>query len=99
MKVGYRLSSAATADLSDIWDYVADAGSADIADKVIGDIRSALERIGESPGIGHFREDVVGPNYKVYVVFRYSIIYKYGIKPVGIARILHSARDMRSILS
>jgi antitoxin ParD1/3/4/toxin ParE1/3/4 len=98
MTVGYQLSNIAATDLMEIWLYLADTASIEVADHVIADIREALTRVAEVPGIGHFREDLLPDQHKVYLVHKYSIVYLHEFRPILIERILHSSRDMRRML-
>jgi len=54
----YRLSRAAKQDLADLSDFVEREGGTRAADRVVFAIEAALERISDSPRIGHRRDDV-----------------------------------------
>jgi plasmid stabilization system protein ParE len=55
--VNYALSVDADFDLDDIWEYIA-ADSIDAADRWIGKLFDAIEALGQTPGMGHRREDL-----------------------------------------
>jgi plasmid stabilization system protein ParE len=98
MKRSFRLTREARADLVIAWKYLAANASAEIADRVIADIYTGMEKVGKSPGIGHSRPDLTDLPLRFYLVHRYLIIYVPKGKPLSISRVLHSARDIPSIL-
>jgi toxin ParE1/3/4 len=53
----YILSEDADRDLDDIWDYIAE-DNVDAADQWIGRLFDAFDAIGNTPGMGHKREDL-----------------------------------------
>jgi plasmid stabilization system protein ParE len=81
-----------------IWNYLVDQASIDVADRVIGDIYDGFEKIGKSPGVGHLREDLTGLPVRFLRVHRYMVVYAVDERPIGIVRILHGARDIAVIL-
>jgi plasmid stabilization system protein ParE len=54
---GYILSVDADLDLEDIWNYIA-VDNIDAADRWIEKLFDAFESLGQTPGIGHQREDL-----------------------------------------
>ena len=54
---GYVLSADADFDLDEIWEYIA-ADNLDAADRWIGKLFDAFEALGQTPGLGHRREDL-----------------------------------------
>jgi plasmid stabilization system protein ParE len=99
MKRPYRLSREAKTDLLQIWNYLAESASFDVADKVVADLKKGMDQLGKSPGIGHYRTDITELPIKFYRVHRYLILYTPDLKPIGIVRILHGARDISFIMS
>ena len=59
-------------DLLDIWEYIAD-DSVDNADPVIGKLYDAFARLAQSPGIGHYREDLADTQHRFWNVYSYVI--------------------------
>ena len=95
----YRISRDANTDLIGIWNYLAESSSFDIADKVIADLRAGMDRLGESPGMGHQRPDLTELPVHFYGVHSYLIVYDRTRKPISIVRVLHSSRDIPRILN
>ena len=54
----YQLTPQARSDLLEITDYILANSNADRAHSVVGVIREAIEKVAETPGIGHKREDL-----------------------------------------
>jgi plasmid stabilization system protein ParE len=80
------------------WEYLSKNASVDIADQVIDDLYAGMDKLSETPGIGHWRKDLTDLPLRFYLVHRYLIIYEPKKKPLWIVRVLHSARDIPSIL-
>lgn len=99
MSVRSVLSPEAAADLREIADYIADE-SPDAARRFIAKLREAIQKIAETPGIGHLREDLTDQPVRFWPVGRYLIVYRQtGDKPPEIARVLHGARDVSALLT
>jgi plasmid stabilization system protein ParE len=94
----YELSAAARLDLLDVWNYLADAASLDVADKVAENIEEAIGQIAKSPEFGHRRPDLTSRNILFYRVHSYLVIYRPDTKPLHVIRILHAARDVKRLL-
>ena len=63
----YAFHPEAFADLEEIWDYIA-KDNIDAADRVLGDIHSALATLAGSPQIGHRRPDLTTRPLRFHVV-------------------------------
>lgn len=94
----YILSEQARQDITEIWDYLADYASIDVADRVKQEFHRAFRRLAENPGLGHLREDLSSRPFRFYRVYSYLIIYQPDSNPLGVGRILHGSRDIRSLL-
>lgn len=92
------LSPEAAADLEEIADFIA-SENVDAALRVLTEIRQAMERLTDAPEIGHSREDLTSEPFRFWPVRRYLVIYRASPEAVEVSRILHSARDVESILS
>lgn len=91
------LSRAAREDLQGIAELIAE-DRPNAAKKVIRKLREAIARLGEMPGLGHVREDLTDQPVKFWPVYSYLIIYREKSTAVHIVRVLHGARDVRSLL-
>ncbi|MCP3959871.1 MAG: type II toxin-antitoxin system RelE/ParE family toxin [bacterium] len=94
----YILSPEAREDLIEIAEYIAQ-DSPKAARQVMKQLRSAMMRLAEMPGIGHLREDLTDEPLRFWPVFSYLIIYRPDRKPLEVVRVLHGARDVSSILA
>ena len=94
----YVLSPEAQRDLRDIRRYLLDAAGRPVALHVIRGIAAALDLLTARPGIGHFRPDLTDEPVKFWQVFSYLIIYDHIARPIGVARVLHTSRDIAAIL-
>jgi toxin ParE1/3/4 len=87
----------ATADLGDIWSYIAQDNPA-AADELLEQIDAAFCLIAATPDIG-FRLDVIRPGIRCKPVKRnYLIFYDHRDETVHILRVLHSARNYEDML-
>jgi len=94
----YIIAPAAKLDLVEIRDYLARRGGRSIAARVLRELRQAMVRIADRPGLGHAREDLAHESLRFYRVYKYLIVYRNKTTPIGIVRILHGARDVSQIL-
>jgi plasmid stabilization system protein ParE len=93
----YLLSVEAQSDLDEIRAYMTQQGGARLARYVLGEIRKALNFIADTPGAGHFRPDLTDQPVKFWSVFSYLIVYDPMRRPLGIARVLHAAQDLKTL--
>ena len=93
----YILSEDADLDLDCIWDYIA-RDSVDAADRWIGKLFAAFDSIGDTPGIGHKREDLTPLPVLFWPVGAYLIIYRATSLPVEIVAVTQGGRDIPAFL-
>jgi plasmid stabilization system protein ParE len=67
--------------------------------RVLTELRDAFRKLGEMPGIGHYREDLLDKRYKFWSVHAYVIVYRWEVTPIQIIAVLHGARDLDALLS
>jgi plasmid stabilization system protein ParE len=94
----YLLTRRARLDLQQIWNYIAE-DDLDAADRVIRELRVAMEGLAEMPGKGHRRSDVRNPRYRFWTAYSYVIGYFADADPVQIIRVVHGRRDFRRLFS
>jgi plasmid stabilization system protein ParE len=87
----YTFHPDAFADLSDIWDFIAQ-DSVDAADRVLGEIESAINMLVTTPYAGHLRPDLNSRNLRFWLVRSYLIAYAVE-KPLLIVGVLHGRRS------
>jgi len=95
----YQLTTTAQGDLEDIATHLAIQASVDQALRVLGELRNAFRKIGDMPGIGHYREDLLDRHYRFWSVYSYVVVYRWEVTPVQIIAIVHGARDLDAFLS
>lgn len=88
----YRLTPAAQRDLSAIWDFTAERWDADQAERYIGEIRSAIERVASDPRRGRSRDEV-RRGYRSYAVVSHVAFFRIGAEAIDVVRILHQRMD------
>jgi toxin ParE1/3/4 len=96
--VTFRLTDEAKQDFRDIQTYLTSQGSTKLARYVRGRIREALHFLADTPGAGHLRKDLTDRPVKFWPVFSYLIVYDPASRPISIARVLHSAQDLQTLL-
>jgi len=92
----YVLAAAAEADIRDIIAYIR-LRNPGAAKRVKAQLREAMRKLADFPGLGHVRDDVAGESLRFWSVYDYLIIYHHGSKPLGIARVVHGARDIERL--
>ena len=93
----FILTRSAKQDVNDIWDYIAD-DNIEAADRVLEALDRAMIRLAKNPGVGHWREELTDNRHRFFLVDSYLIVDRYETKPLQIVRVLHAARDVRSLL-
>ena len=93
----YILSPEAALDLAQIWCYIKDNASRDMADHVKSVIREKFVFLAGNPGSGHWRKDLTEESVKFFTVYSYLIVYRPDTKPLQIVAILHGHRDVERL--
>jgi toxin ParE1/3/4 len=96
----YRFTPQALDDLFDIWSYIAQDDVA-AADRVEEAVYGACELLARSPLAGTVRKDLTSLPVRFWLATafpNYFIVYDPEAKPLEVVRILHRARNIRSIL-
>jgi plasmid stabilization system protein ParE len=93
-----RISRRGQRDLDDIWrHYALTSGSEDVANRVDGDLHSAIKKLGLTPRVGHRRADVADETLLFKSVYSILIAYRIEKSEVVVVRVIHGARDLRKI--
>ncbi len=93
----YVLTPLAEDDLLEIGRYIAN-DSLEGASRVLNELHQAMTLLARQPLIGHRRPDLAAEPYRFWPVFSYLIVYRPDTTPVQIVRVVHGARDVRSLL-
>lgn len=83
-------------DFRDIWDYVADHGSAQAADNLLRTFDQKLTLLSDFPHIGQ-RRDELRPRLRSFPVGAYLLFYRPLRNGIEVVRVVHGARDLRRV--
>ena len=90
----YVLSSAARADLEQIWDYTRERWDDNQAEEYVREIQRAIERIVDNPMIGRACDEV-RPGYRKHAVGSHTLYYRIASADViDVVRILHQRMNV-----
>ena len=92
----YCISRKADTDIERICDYLG-ADNPDAADRLDQEIHRAIQLIAKFPGMGHSRPDVKDKRYLFKAVGNCVIAYRLEKKELVVVRVVHGARDFRSL--
>ena len=95
----YRLTSRALRDLTAIVTYLTEEATSAIALRTEDKLFALFASLAKNPGIGHRRSDITPRNVRFHPMRPYMVIYEPDISPILIHAVLHSARDLTTILS
>jgi toxin ParE1/3/4 len=95
----YILAPEAALDLVEIWRYLKNKASVEIAERVERTIREKIVFLAGTPGAGHWRRDLTDEPVRFFAVYSYLIVYRPETKPLQVAAILHGNREVENILS
>lgn len=93
----YILGPDADLDLDSIWEYIA-RDNIDAADHWIDKLFDAFEALGQTPGMGHKREDLTRYPVLFWPVGAYLIIYRSERRPIEILAVTQGSRDIPAFL-
>lgn len=91
------LSAPAASDLREIHAYIA-ADDPAAARRILDDLRDAMHRLADLPGLGHVRDDLADETLRVWTVHPYLVIYRPETRPLQIVRVLSGYRDIATLL-
>ena len=90
-----RITREARREVDRIWAVIArDSGSIETAERVVGEIISAINRLANMPGMGPRRDELV-VGIRSYPVYRYVIFYREVPGGIQVVHVLHGARNLR----
>ena len=89
-------TSRAEADLTEIWQYVAE-DSVGSADRLLGQIDRTCRRVSEAPLSGRSRDEL-GASLRSVSVGKYVVFYRATSGGIAVIRVLHGARDLPELL-
>lgn len=89
-------SPLAEADLEEIWLYIAQ-DAPEQADRVVREIANKSSLLGDQPGVGTTRDELL-PGLLSFPVGAYLIFYRKRERGIEVVRVLHGARDIPRIL-
>lgn len=92
-----ELSPAARADLAEIDDYSADQFGQDVADAYLRGFNEVFALLREHPRAGSAKPEL-GQGTRCFVHRRHRIFYRVAGDVVTVIRIIHHARDARTLL-
>jgi toxin ParE1/3/4 len=92
------LAPEAALDLVQIWRYLKEQSSIEIADRVESVIRDKIVFLAANPGAGHWRRNLTSEKVKFFPVYSYLIVYRPETTPLQIVSILHGRRDVEQLL-
>ena len=94
----FLLTPTAKEDLQEIADFIRQ-DSPDAAKRVVRKLRESMVQLAGTPWMGHLREDLTDEPIRFWPVYSYLIIYRPETRPLQVLRVLHGARDVRTILA
>lgn len=73
----------------------------DAADRFYEAVQQAAHRIGGNPALGAHRLSLAGHRYRFWSIprYRYLLVYTDASDPPRIVRIVHTSRDLPSVLA
>lgn len=89
-------SNQARLDLLSIWLYIAE-DNPNAADKLLDNIGSTCELLGENPKLGQARPDIA-PTMRHLPIKNYLILYQEQPLGIEIIRVIHGSRDLNEII-
>jgi toxin ParE1/3/4 len=93
----FFLSPEAALDLEEIWTFIGiERQNPDVAARQVEMIYEKICILAENPLLGELRPDL-GIELRSFTAGNYAIIYRPSASEIEIARVVHGARDIRSL--
>jgi toxin ParE1/3/4 len=93
---GYVFHPKALTDLDEIWEYIG-KDNPDAADRVLVEIRQAIQGLVPFPHQGHRRPDLSSRPLRVQTLRDFLIVYAPDEKPLLVIAVLHGRRNPKII--
>ncbi|KGE10506.1 type II toxin-antitoxin system RelE/ParE family toxin [Burkholderia gladioli] len=87
-----RLTPLAEADLEDIWTYTFEQWSLEQAERYVGDLVEAFERLARGDWVG--RSSRASDDYRRYLVGSHVVFYRETTTTLDVIRVLHQRMDV-----
>ncbi|MGB7282989.1 MAG: type II toxin-antitoxin system RelE/ParE family toxin [Candidatus Acidiferrum sp.] len=97
MSALYILAPEAALDLVQIWRYIREKSSVELADHVESVILDKVAFLAGNPGAGHWRKNLTDEAVRFFPVYSYLIVYRPDTTPLQVVSILHGRRDVEEI--
>jgi len=91
---GFVLHPAALQDINEIWEFIA-TENLEAADRVVAELRQAIELLVEFPEMGFRREELTSKPLRFHPVRDLLIAYAPEEKPLLVLAVLHARRNPR----
>ena len=98
MKGRFRLTPEAKADLREILLDIAE-DSPGAAERLRSELYRALRRLGQSPGVGHYHEELLDRRHRFWNFYSYVVCYVWQEKPIHVVAVVHGARQLAAFLA
>ena len=96
--MAHYLAPQATADLDDVWYYVAvESRSVEIADRFVDSLTERFFLLAGHPYLGRPRDDDFGIGLRSFPVGEYVIVYLVDGGDVFTLRVVHGRRDLEDV--
>lgn len=93
MKRGFVVTPQAREELREILLDIAE-DSPETAERLRREFNRAFIGLGQSPGIGHYREELLPRLYRFWNFYSYVVAYAWEEKPIQIISVVHGARNL-----
>jgi plasmid stabilization system protein ParE len=71
----------------------------DAAQRLRVEFHESLRTLAHFPGIGHYREELLGRKYRFWNFYSYVIVYVWEARPIQVISVVHGARDLAVFLA
>lgn len=96
MTRSFTFTRRAAQDALGIWEHLADEAGEAAADRVLAKIYDECQKLGEFPGIGHFRLELLGRQFKFHSIWSYLIAYRHKTRPIQVIALVHGRRNLEA---
>jgi toxin ParE1/3/4 len=98
VKRGFVLTPQAKDDLEEVLLGIA-GDNPEAAERLRLEFYKGLTELGRSPGVGHYREDLLGRRYRFWNFYSYVVAYAWKPQPIHSIAVVHGKRDLAMFFS
>ena len=98
MRRRFLLTPQAKSDIREILLDIAE-DNPEVAERLRFEMQEQFQRLGQSPGIGHYHEELLDRRYRFCNFYSWVVCNAWGKRPIQIVAVVHGTRELASFFA